>query len=308
MKITSYAKVNLALAVGPAIPANQPQAGYHPICSWMHAIDLFDEIEIEGRREGEASIYTRRWHDGRPCEWAEDADLAVRAHRRFEREVGRAVPIRLAVIKRIPAGGGLGGGSSNAASVLLALNAMLGAPVPHARLVELGLSLGSDVGFFLDEACVQRAGDGIGLAPPPPPRPALVEGLGERITRLARTRGEITLIVPPFGCETRAVYRAFDALGTGPMRDGKVREVVAIAASGVPLDSLALVNDLLEPAMRVEPRLREVYNATGNAVGRSVMMSGSGSTLFVPSSERVDLVHSDSEGGDSPSLVRTRLV
>ncbi len=308
MKITSYAKVNLALAVGPAIPADQPQAGYHPICSWMHAIDLFDEIEIERRREGEASIYARRWHDGRPCEWPEDTDLAVRAHRLFEREGGRAVPIQLTIIKHIPAGGGLGGGSSNAASVLLALNAMLGGRVPHARLVGLGLSLGSDVGFFLDEACVQRAGDEIGFAPPPPPRPALVEGLGERITRLARTRGEITLIVPPFGCETRAVYRAFDSLWTGPMRDDKVREAVAGAARGVPLGSLVLENDLLEPAMRVEPRLRVVYNATRNAVGRPVMMSGSGSTLFVPSSEPVDRGHSDSEGGDSPSLVRTRLV
>jgi 4-diphosphocytidyl-2-C-methyl-D-erythritol kinase len=286
-RFTSHAKVNLALAVGPAIASGQPQAGYHTICSWMHAIDLADELEIAldiewlGRgqiRNGEATTYTRHWDDGRACEWPEDADLAVRAHRLIERELARPVPVRLHITKRIPAGGGLGGGSSNAASVLMALNAMLGSPVAHARLLELGLSLGSDVGFFLDEACVRGVGDKIELGPT---RPALVEGLGERITRLARTRGEIMLIVPPFGCETRSVYRAFDALMPGPMRDDKVREAVAKAEGGESIGSLVLGNDLMEPAMRVEPRLREVYNAVKISLGRPVMMSGSGSTLWV---------------------------
>lgn len=281
MKIRSHAKVNLALAVGPAIGPGQPKAGYHPICSWMHAIDLFDEIEIEPKPPDEATSCERRWHDGRPCEWPEEADLTVRAHRLFEREVGRPIPIDLTITKRIPAGGGLGGGSSNAASVLLALNAMMGGPIAHARLVELGLSLGSDVAFFLDEACVRGEGRAVELCPP---RPALVEGLGERITRLPRLASPVTLIVPPFGCETRAVYQAFDALMPGPMRDDAVRSLIRRSAAGEALRSLPLMNDLLEPAMRVEPRLRVVHERFERAIrlgGTGVHMSGSGSTLFV---------------------------
>ncbi len=274
MRLRSYAKVNLALSVGPPIPAGQANAGYHPIASWMHAIDLFDEIEFEVIGADKVSSYTRLWANGTPCEWPEDADLAVRAHRLFEQEIGRAIPIYYEITKRIPAGGGLGGGSSNAATVLVALNAITARCVPYSRLVELSRELGSDVAFFLDGAIASTVA---------PPRPAFVSGLGDRIERTPRREGCLVLILPNFGCQTREVYKAYDQ-SPRPLREREVRELAQSAAAS--LGMWEPMNDLYQPACRVRPELAELARTIEQASGQRVHMSGSGSTLFVPSIDK----------------------
>ena len=101
----AHAKLNLALAVGGAIddPAS-PVHGYHPICSYMHAIDLCDRVEIQRRREGQGSEYDIAWGgqggDRAPVRWAMEHDLAARAHRAMEASVGRARPARLRITSR----------------------------------------------------------------------------------------------------------------------------------------------------------------------------------------------------------------
>lgn len=257
-----HAKVNLALAVGPPIPPGEPHAGHHPICSWMACLDLCDRLRIERLADGRASEFDIAWDDARPVEWRPETDLAVRAHALLEAHAGRALPVRLALRKSIPAGGGLGGGSADAASTLLVLRDLFHLDLAAPALAALASRLGSDVAFFLDDES--------------PPRPAIVSGLGDRIERLARASAELILVCPPFGCPTGAVYRAYDD-SAAPLRETEVRR---LAGAGAP-DASSLFNDLTRPAERVEPRLAALRARLTSALGVPVHMSGSGSTLFV---------------------------
>ncbi|HHN77066.1 MAG TPA: hypothetical protein ENK11_00110 [Phycisphaerales bacterium] len=262
LHLLAHAKINLALTVGP------PDAGgMHPIASWMTAVDLADEITVTRIGDGQASVFDRRLEDGTPVPWPEETDLVVRAHRAVERVAG-PLPVRVSVVKHIPAGGGLGGGSSDAAVMLRALDVHFGLCLGQAGLVEIALSLGSDIPFFLDE----------GVKPGDPPRGALVTGMGDRVDRLGPRRwpGEWVLICPPFGCETGAVYRAFDR-DPRVFRPGEVERV----ARGSVFDSSALFNDLAGAAEVVRPDLARIRRGLADVLGVGVHVSGSGSTLFV---------------------------
>lgn len=151
--------------------------------------------------------------------------------RRALRAVGREAHIRL--VKRIPAGGGLGGGSADAAAVLRWAGV---ANVP------LAATLGADVPFCL------RGGR------------ARVSGIGDRLDPLPFVERTFTLVTPPFGCSTVAVYRAWDALG-GPTAAGP--------------------NDLEPAALSVEPGLARWRDRLGNATGQAPVLAGSGSTWYV---------------------------
>jgi 4-diphosphocytidyl-2-C-methyl-D-erythritol kinase len=151
--------------------------------------------------------------------------------RRALRAVGREAHIRL--VKRIPAGGGLGGGSADAAAVLRWAGV---ANVP------LAATLGADVPFCL------RGGR------------TRVSGIGDRLDPLPFVERTFTLVTPPFGCSTVAVYRAWDALG-GPTAAGP--------------------NDLEPAALSVEPGLARWRDRLGDATGQAPVLAGSGSTWYV---------------------------
>lgn len=263
----AHAKVNLALSVGPPLAGDHPRAGMHPIASWVHAIDLSDEITIERRRAGAGVRLALAWAPDAPrqtpLDWRADTDLCVRAARALAAETDSDFDVRIAVVKRIPVGAGLGGGSADAAATLAAINELLDLNVPNVRLRELAGGIGSDVAFFLDDQT--------------PPRPAIVSGLGDRVERLGRARAELVLCLPPFGCATRSVYRAFDELGPNPLRSQAVR---SLATNPTP-DAHALFNDLSSAAARVEPRLAELRRRIEDAAGLPAHVTGSGSAMFV---------------------------
>ncbi len=181
--------------------------------------------------------------------------------------------------------------------MLLGLRDLFALSIPDEGLVSCAHALGTDIPFFVDPVA-WRAGR--------PPRPAVVSGLGDRIDRVGRLSGSLTLFVPPFGCETGAVYRAFD---TDPTRSCDVSRVLRIVGEGVgrgAADSGELFNDLAGPAERSEPRLGRTRRALRDALGVPVHVSGSGSTLFCI----------DPDTGDAPApipdgfgvrIVRTRL-
>jgi 4-diphosphocytidyl-2-C-methyl-D-erythritol kinase len=264
----AYAKVNLMLSVGPPLPAGDARPGMHPIASWMHAVDLFDDVEVEPARQAGLDV---SWAKDAPrpsaIDWSREKDLVWRALGVLERSTACALPARIRVVKRIPVGGGLGGGSSDAAAALLALSEAFGLGLSVAQLAVLSRELGSDVAFFLDER-------------PGPPRPPVVAGRGVRIARLEPSAGWVVLIFPAFGSPTGPVYTTYDALGPKPLREGDVAHVAAANR----IDAGLLFNDLLAPAEALQPRLHTFRERIGKAAELPVCMSGSGSTLFIPAS------------------------
>lgn len=265
LSLRAHAKLNLALAVGPTDPASEPTPGLHPICSWMHPIDLADQIHLSMLGPGEPSRFKIAWADRQPIDWPLEQDLAFRAHAALEHHVGRPLPSRVEISKAIPAGGGLGGGSSDAATTLLGLNTLFSLGLSEADLVALSTPLGSDIAFFLDTQ--PELGQ--------PPRPAIVSGFGAELERTARAESEVTLILPPFGCPTGAVYAAYDQ-HPNALDSGRVHTL----ASQPLQPETELFNDLAEPACRVQPQLKSILDALNQHAEHPCHITGSGSTCF----------------------------
>lgn len=270
VRIHAHAKVNLALALAAPEPPGSERAGWHRICTWMHAIDLADEVLVEPLAAGSASTWSARWAPDAPraglVDWPVHKDLAWRALRAVEGRVGRRLPTRLVLTKRIPTGAGLGGGSSDAAAALVGLDRAWGLGLGLGTLRELGATLGSDVPFFLDDDH--------------PPRPAVVRGFGESIERTPRVAGRLLLLLPGFGCPTAAVYRAFDRLLAQRAGHAFAEARVADLAQHRPLDAAGLFNDLADPAGTVRPELARLQRASAGTLGCPVHITGSGSAMF----------------------------
>ena len=171
LRVTARAKVNLVLSVGPRRPD-----GYHEIDTLIQAIDLADELEVRwmpGRRGIDLVV------EGESAGPAQD-NLVLRAARAFLDAAGLGpdtVGLKIRLTKRVPAGAGLGGGSSDAAATLRALVRLFPDVLSQARLSGLAAELGSDVPFFLCSSPLARArGRGERLDPLPslPPRSGLV--------------------------------------------------------------------------------------------------------------------------------------
>jgi 4-diphosphocytidyl-2-C-methyl-D-erythritol kinase len=244
--VRAPAKLNLALSVG-APGADR----MHPISSWMVTTDFVDDLHLRRLDEGRDSLYAIIWAPDAPrttlIDWPIQKDLAVRAH--------------LALEKRIPVGGGLGGGSSNAAAMLRGIVELFDLELSHADLVEIARSLGSDVPFLL------RGGS------------AIVEGLGERLEHHDHLPDvHAVLAFPAAACPTGAIYGKFDLMRPdAALQSSRVRALAATA----PLAHDAPFNDLAAPAIAVEPVLEDEIAEIEAATGRTVHVSGSGSTLFV---------------------------
>jgi len=262
LTIQTYAKINLILKVAP-----QLSTGFHPICSWMHAIDLHDQIKLSILPEG-PSEFAISWSSGDPVEWETESDLVFRAHALLERELNRSLPVRIQVTKSIPAGGGMGGGSSNAAGVLLGLNKMYSLGLDQAQLRTIAHGLGSDIPYFIDTDSFES-----GIAQ----SSAVVSGIGDRIEPTSRVSSDITLLVPRFGCATGAVYSAFDERCDGRGID---HDAVIVAANRGIVDQSVLSNDLCNPARQAVPELNATMSSL-ESLGFHPHLSGSGSTMFV---------------------------
>ena len=274
----AYAKVNLTLGVAPP----EPPLGYHPICSHFACISLADDVTVTLLRDRAAGHITldAQWAADAlrqtAIDWPAEKDLAVRAAHAATAALALGCGMHITLRKRIPAGGGLGGGSSDAGTVLrlLAQHASTHRrAAAHELLLAAAHKLGSDVPFFCD----------LGVEPPQPPRQGVVSGLGERIRRAGTVTGTITLLIPrDIACPTGQVYRAFDALPK--VHSGEhtidIAHVDALAGRST-LSADGLFNDLAEPAMQVAPDLRRLAGEAAACTGERVHVSGSGSTLFI---------------------------
>lgn len=241
----------------------------HPICSWMVTVDLCDELNLVKLPPGSLSRYAITWHrDAKrrsDIDWSITKDLAVRAHLAMQEKVNRDLPIQLRLEKRIPVGGGLGGGSSDAATLLRAINELYELELPGSDLLDLAKPLGSDVPFLLHGGS------------------AIVQGLGGEIQRHASTPDlHAVLAFPDFACSTAQVYGLFDELNSDGQHAFQSEAVVELAGDGSrkpPYDSL--FNDLTQAALKASPQLEREMHRLCDLADRPAHVSGSGSSLFV---------------------------
>ena len=258
LRARGAAKLNLALSVGG------PGAdGMHPIASWMASVDLFDDLELVRLPVGYPSRYAINWHEDAKrradIDWSVSKDLAVRAHDALERHVGRALAVQARIEKRIPVGGGLGGGSADAAMMLHALNHLFDLGLDTETLAEVGGPLGSDVAFQVHGGA------------------AIVAGPGEQV-ELHEPPADLhaVLVLPETACPTGPVYRRFDELRP----DARVDESRVRDLPGSTLSADAPFNDLAVAAFDLHPALLEDLERVRSIVEGPVHLSGSGSTLF----------------------------
>jgi 4-diphosphocytidyl-2-C-methyl-D-erythritol kinase len=253
----SPCKVNLLLN----ILGRRPD-GFHELETVMHPVNICDRLTFERREHG-----VELTCDNTPLH-VDSRNLVHRAATTFLQaaQIPDGVCIRLE--KNIPLAAGLGGGSGNAATTLLALNELFGGPLPPEKLHELAAALGSDVPFFLQNG------------------PALATGRGDRVQPLdffpALRGGAFLLIHPGFGIATAWAYQSlarFPAALNG--RPGRAQRLISLLKAGdLPAARGEFYNSLEAPALEKYPVLalfQEFLRANG---APAALMSGSGSTTF----------------------------
>jgi 4-diphosphocytidyl-2C-methyl-D-erythritol kinase len=252
MRIAAPAKINLHLRVGP------PRAdGFHPLLTWMTTIGLCDQVSLKGPASpGEISMTCTD-----PTLPTDDRNLVVKAAKLLRQNPQDSVSIHLE--KNVPHGGGLGGGSSDAAFTLLALDQFWNLGKNTAELADCAARLGSDIPFFLFGPSSICTGRGEVVKPISPPLRAKW----------------VVLILPELSMPTPAVYRQFDAmnLGSDVATEPDWNQWAGLSPSEL---MPKLVNDLEAPAFAVEPKLAKIRESIEALLNRPVRMSGSGSSLF----------------------------
>ena len=240
------AKLNLFLHV-----VGRRADGYHLLQSVFTLIDRCDTIRIRARADG--AIARVNEVPGVPS----DEDLAVRAARALQGATGTSMGADIELDKRIPIGGGLGGGSSDAATVLLALDRLWGTRMAAADLRVLGAGLGADVPFFL-----------FGES-------AWVEGVGERLAPVAVPRRWYAVLVPPVAVPTAEIFAAPELTrDTEPL---KMEDFSADAAGFLAADAKTR-NDLENAAIARYPAIGE--HLAWLRKRAPARMTGSGGCVF----------------------------
>jgi 4-diphosphocytidyl-2-C-methyl-D-erythritol kinase len=251
LRIPAFAKVNLHLRV----LARRPD-GYHELRTVFQTISLHDTLELELLRRPGIVLEADDPHLPLGRE-----NLVWRALQALRSELGLRGGVRVRLEKRIPAGRGLGGGSSDAAAALVGLARLTRSRLPLARLVEIAASLGADVPFFLfgGRALGVRRGDEI-YPLPEGPRQAVV-------------------VVSPAAIHvaTRDAYRWLDSRLTKRRADSKLFGFSALCWGG---QGSGLVNDFEPAVFRRYPRLARLKKALLRRGAREAALAGSGSAVF----------------------------
>lgn len=262
MRIFAPAKVNLSLRI-----VGQRSDGYHLLDSLIAPVSLYDAIEIqaERREQSESSITLTCDKPDLPTD---QLNLAYRAAVLICRETETTATITIDLQKNIPAGAGLGGGSSDAAAVLKALNRLLSLGLNIPQLCQLAAQIGADVPFFIP----------CGLA--------RVSGIGDILTSLPPLpRRWLVIVVPPFAVSTPWAYRRFDELSPN-VECNPADSTVQITAQRWP-DGGVLVNDLEQAVLPEHPLIAHGKSQLLELGAEMALMSGSGSAVFGVFSEQL---------------------
>ena len=246
--MTTYqapAKINLSLRVQTKLRED----GYHNVDILMAPIDLYDQLNFHNSRTTTLLCDT-------PGVPTDESNLVFKAIREFEKAYGRKAKQRITLTKRIPHGAGLGGGSSDAALTLLAVNEILGTNYDLAELSAMAAQLGSDVPYFLTPTICRCKGRGEIVTPVP---------------ELAGWSSPIVLLKPAFGVSTPSAYKGLTCS----------RRLKGVSYGPQKVDDITLVNELERPVFAKFPVLAHMKHWLLDQPGtRAALMSGSGSTMF----------------------------
>jgi 4-diphosphocytidyl-2-C-methyl-D-erythritol kinase len=268
--IAAPAKLNLFLH----ITGRRPD-GYHLLQSVFMLIDWCDALHFDVRTDGLITREDLTWP-------LPENDLVVRAARALQSHAQCPLGAHIGIAKSIPAQAGMGGGSSDAASTLLALNRLWNLNLPLQSLLRIGLSLGADVPFFLGG------------------RHAWVEGIGELITPLELPSARFVVVKPNAGLDTKLIF-SDPAL----KRDSKTAIITGFAADafGNEFEKFKFGrNDLQAVAQRLCPGVTEALEWL-RSHGLNGRMTGSGSAVFA------QMLHDDGDNliGSAPDALQLRL-
>jgi len=247
MKLLAPAKINLCLHV-----LSRRSDGYHELVMLMQRVSLFDELELRLNDSGRVELQ---------CEGVTlapgEENLVVRAARSLLRATGSRHGIEIGLQKRIPVAAGLGGGSSDAAAVLLGLNRLAGLGCTRGQLMEIGLTLGADVPFFVLEQA------------------AWATGIGEKLDpAVDLPQVSYVLVNPGIPVSTAWVYQNLRLTPKGD--PARLREFPRTAEGLVRL----LHNDLESVTAARHPEIEEIKARLISQGARGCLMSGSGATVF----------------------------
>jgi 4-diphosphocytidyl-2-C-methyl-D-erythritol kinase len=255
--VRAHAKINLMLRVLEREPT-----GYHQIETLFQRLALADDIDVTPETTGQTLDV--KWEGvpkanlGKPEE-----NLAWRAAAAFREAAGWPDGWRLDLKKRIPPGSGLGGGSSDAAAVLRALNSLAPLPLSMDQLLSIGATLGSDVPFFVTDASL-----------------AIGRGRGERLRTLAPLpTARVAVVMPNFPIATGDAYAALAETRTGMRRPAAaIRNGDDFSQWGA--FAARQVNDFEDTVFKAHPDLARVRAALAAAGASIARLSGSGSSVF----------------------------
>jgi 4-diphosphocytidyl-2-C-methyl-D-erythritol kinase len=246
------AKLNLFLHI-----TGRRDDGYHLLQSVFMLIDWCDTLHIELRRDGQLT------REDLTTELPAD-DLILRAARALQAHAAPGQGAHIGVAKHVPAQAGMGGGSSDAATCLLALNRLWNLNLPLSRLAQIGLKLGADVPFFLGG------------------HHAWVEGIGEKIRPVTLPSARFAVVKPSEGLETHLIFSAADlerstpvAIISGFAADSERHEAPNLGNKVFDFGK----NDLQPVAQRLCPAVTDAIEWLG-AQGLKARMTGSGSSVF----------------------------
>lgn len=240
------AKLNLMLRV-----VGRRADGYHLLQTVFRFIDYGDSLRFRVRQDG---VITRvNAIDGVPA----DSDLTVRAARLLREFTGTPLGVDIELDKCLPLGGGLGGGSSDAATTLLALNQLWGTAVPKAQLLDLAVKLGADVPVFV-------FGEN-----------AFAEGIGEQLQALPLAPAWYVVLCPPVEVSTAAVFTHPDL-----KRDSQKVTIRSFSKSAGGVQIASAANDLEALVVRLYPEVAR--HLSWLAAHGPALMTGSGACVFAP--------------------------
>jgi 4-diphosphocytidyl-2-C-methyl-D-erythritol kinase len=245
LHLIAPAKINLSLRI-----LGKREDGYHEIETLMAPIALADEIELNHVHAALPGSVTFTCND--PSLPAGDDNLCVQAAHAFQKALGIKEAVTISLLKKIPHGAGLGGGSSDAATVLRGMNMLFDEPFVFEELLQLATSLGSDVPFFLD------------------PKPTWCRGRGELLSEAPPLSSwKLLLIKPPFPVATVEAYKRLQATGC------RLQEKKPVI-----IDAVEIFNDLETPVFKKYlqlPLLKSWLQERPEVA--AAWMTGSGSTM-----------------------------